>query len=151
MSIFEEKVVPFEGLGDIKLLSTLDDVKNYLSKNKIQYKIEFRSNKGCDPEVPWILLRVDDSIIFKFAKNKLWQIFLEEKFSGSLPNGIKIGMKMDDALKIDPSLRFDDWNEDFESENGYWLEDDLDNNTVLSITIFIKEAMDEETFFRYEW
>ena len=38
-----------------------------------------------------------------------------------------------------------------ESDNGYWLEDDLTNNTVLSISVFIKEVLDEDVFYRYEW
>ena len=151
MNILKEKIVPYEGIGGIKLLSTLDDVKKYLDENNIKYTSEYQSNKGCDPEVPWILLHIENSIILKFAKNKLWQIFLEENYSGSLPNGIQIGMPMEKALKIDPSLSFDDWNEDYQSENGYWIEDNLDNNTVLSITIFIKEVLEEEVFYRYEW
>ena len=60
-------------------------------------------------------------------------------------------MPLDEALKIDPSLKFNDWDEDFESLKGYRIEDNLDNNTVLSISIFIKEALDDEIFFRYEW
>lgn len=55
-------------------------------------------------------------------------------------------MKLDEALAIDPDLEYDDWEEDYQSPHGYWLEDDLDNGTVMSITIFIKEALDEELF-----
>ena len=58
------------------------------------------------------MIRIDGSITLSFAKNKLWQIFVEEKFEGSLPSGIKIGTSMDEAIKIDPSLRYGDWNED---------------------------------------
>ena len=58
---------------------------------------------------------------------------------------------MDEAIKIDPSLRYGDWNEDYQSERGYWLEDNLDDGTVLSMTIFIKEVMDDAVFFKYEW
>ena len=97
------------------------------------------------------MIHIDGSITLSFAKNKLWRIFVEEKFEGSLPNGIKIGTPMNEVLKIDPSLKFDDWNEDYQSDNGYWIEDNLDNNTVLSITIFIKEVLDDDVFYRYEW
>ncbi len=151
MNILQENLVPFEGLGDIKLLSSFEDIKNYLKNNDINYTIEFQSNKGCNPEVPWTMVHINDSITLSFAKNKLWQIYVEKKYNGFLFNGIKIGMPMDEALKIDPTLKFDDWNEDFQSEKGYWLEDNLDDDTVLSITIFIKEVMDDETFFKYEW
>ena len=151
MNLLQEKLVPFEGLGDIKLLSSFDEVKNYLKNNKIKFTVEFQSNKGCNPEVPWTMIHIDGSITLSFAKNKLWQIFVEEKFEGSLPNGIKIGTPMNEVLKIDPSLKFDDWNEDYQSDNGYWIEDNLDNNTALSITIFIKEVLDDDVFYRYEW
>ena len=151
MNILQEKIIPFEGLGQIKLLSSTQDVQEYLKTNHIKFSIEYQSNKGCDPEVPWTMIHIQDSITLSFAKDKLWEIYVEEKFSGTLPNGIKIGMPLEEALKIDPSLKYDDWNEDYHSENGYWIEDNLDNNTVLSITIFIKEVLDEEVFYRYEW
>ena len=32
-----------------------------------------------------------------------------------------------------------------------WLEDELDNNTVISISIFIKEALDDDLFDNYKW
>jgi hypothetical protein len=151
MELLNQTIHPFNGLDDIKLLESFDEVKEYLKQNNIKYSVEHQSNKGCDPEVPWEIIHIDNSISLMFAKNKLWQIYLEENFTGSLPNGIKIGMKMDDALKIDSSLKFDDLNEDYESESGYWLEDNIDDNTVLSIAIFIKEVLHDETFFKYNW
>lgn len=151
MNILEEKVIPFEGLGNIKLLSSIDDIKDYLKTNNVNFKIEYQSNKGCEPEIPWTMIHIENSITLSFAKGKLWEIFLEENYSGSLPNGIKIGMKMDEALKLDSTLKYDDWNEDFHSDKGYWIEDNLENNTVLSITIFIKEVLDEDLFYKYEW
>ena len=151
MKLLEQNVRPFEGLDEIKLLSSLDDVKNYLKKNNIRFTVEYQSNKGCEPEIPWIILHVENSISLMFAKDKLWQIYLEEKYAGSLPNGIRIGMPVEEALKIDPSLKYNDWDEDFESDDGYWIEDDLANNTVLSIAVFIKEVLDDDIFYRYEW
>lgn len=151
MKILEQNVLPFDGLNDIKLLSSINDVKKYLIENNIKFAVEYQSNKGCNPEVPWVILHIENSISLMFAKDKLWQIYLEGKYSGSLPNGIKIGTKMKDALKIDPTLKYDDWNEDFESADGYWLEDNLDDNSVLSIAIFIKETLDDDSFFSYEW
>lgn len=151
MNILEEKIIPFEGLGQIKLLSSLDDVKKILTQNKIKYTTEYQSNKGCNPEVPWTKLCIDNSITLIFAKNKLFEIYCIGKFSGTLPNGIKLGMKMDEALRINSTLKFDDWNEDYSSDNGYWIEDNLDDNTILSISVFIKEILDDKIFFKYEW
>ena len=54
------------------------------------------------------MIHIENSITLSFAKGKLWEIFLEENYSVSLPNGIKIGMKMDEALKLDSTLKYDD-------------------------------------------
>ena len=69
MDILQEKLIPFEGLGDIKLLSSFEEVKDYLKKNNINFSIEYQSNKGCKPEVPWTMIRIDGSITLSFAKN----------------------------------------------------------------------------------
>lgn len=34
---------------------------------------------------------------------------------------------------------------------GYWLEDNINDNSVISISIFIKEAIDDDLFDKYEW
>ena len=60
-------------------------------------------------------------------------------------------MTMEDAISFDPSLVYNDDEEDYESELGYWVEDDLDTNRIMRITIFIKEVLDEEVFFTYDW
>ncbi len=151
MNLLKEKLIPFDGLGEIKLLSSFEYVKNILKMEKINFSIAYQPNKGCNPEVPWTIIYVENSISLTFAKEKLWRITCKEKFVGSLENGIKLGMPLKEALKIDTSLIFDDWNEVYESREGYWLEDNLDNNTVLSFTIFIKEALDDDVFFKYDW
>ena len=60
-------------------------------------------------------------------------------------------MPIEEAMEIDPKLEWNDWDEDFQSPDGYWLEDELDNNTVISISIFIKEALDDDLFDNYKW
>lgn len=151
MNILKENLIPFEGLGEIKLLSSFEEVKKILKTNNINFRIVCQPNKGCTPEVPWTIIHIDNSVSLTFAKNKLWRIYCYGDFNGSLDNGVKIGMSMDDVFSIDPSLNFDDLNEVYESNEGYWLEDNLDNNTVLSFTIFIKEALDDDLLYRYEW
>lgn len=68
-----------------------------------------------------------------------------------LPNGIRIGIPFDKALEIDPSLKYNDEYEDYDSKLGYRVENNLENNTILSISIFIKETLNDEKFFKYEW
>jgi hypothetical protein len=64
----------------------------------------------------------------------------------SLTNGIKIGTPIEDALLIDNTIKYDDWEEEYVSEKGYWLE----TEEVISIAIFIKEVEDD-VFYSYEW
>lgn len=45
MNILEEKAVPFEGLGNIKLLSSIDDVKAYLKTNNVNLKLNINPIK----------------------------------------------------------------------------------------------------------
>lgn len=122
-----------------------------LKSEKINYTVEVWPNKGCTPEVAWKIVHIENSLNLFFAKDKLFKIYIDGTFNGTLPNGIKIGMTMSEAQCIDSSLLYDDWNEDWSSENGYWLEDDIDSNTVMSITIFIRELLDDDVFDRYEW
>ena len=76
---------------------------------------------------------------------------MENDFVGKLDNGICIKMPMEKVLEIDPTLEFDDWEEDYQSKNGYWIEDNLDDKTVLTISIFIPEILDDDVFDSYAW
>ena len=78
-------------------------------------------------------------------------MYVEHPYEGELPNGIRVGMNIDDAIKIDNQLSFDDWEEEWISPNGYWIEDSIDNNTVLNISVFIPELLDDELFDKYNW
>ena len=58
---------------------------------------------------------------------------------------------IEEALSIDPTLAYNEEEEDYGSEEGYWMEDNLETEKVMSITIFIKELLDDDLFFTYEW
>ena len=147
----ELNMTPYVGIGDIKLMAKLDDVRAYFKANKIPHQMEVWPHKGCTPEVPWTILRVEGCLSFFFAKGFLWKIEAENDYAGSLPNGIKIGMSLDEARRIDPSLNYDDWNEDWQSEQGYWIIDFVETGKIVYIGIFIKEVLDEDLFDAYEW
>lgn len=142
---------PFIGVDNYKLLSTEKEIVNILKIEKISFEKEIWSNEECTIKEPWTVLRADNSMSFFFAKDKLFKIFMQIGFDGSLPNGISIGTDIEEAQKTDETLRFDDWNEDWSSDEGYWLEDDIDTKKIISITIFIKELLDDDLFDKYEW
>ena len=149
--LLNEKIVPFIGVGDFKLYMTIEEAKSIIKKENAKFSMEIWDNKGCVPEVSWIIIRVENGINMFFAKNKLFKIYMENDFVGKLDNGICINMPMEKVLKIDPTLEFDDWNEIYQSKKGYWIEDNLENKTVLTISIFIPEVLDDDAFDSYEW
>ena len=151
MKMIESNIIPFSGNTYLSFDMSYDDVKRLLKDNNIKYKVDVLPNKGCTPEVPWTIIRVQNVISIYFAFNKMFKIEFDEGYTGKLENGIYIGMPIEDALSIDPTLAYNDEEEDYGSEEGYWLEDNLETNTVMSITIFIKELLDEDLFFTYEW
>lgn len=144
-------VIPYKGFDDINFKMSFDEVKDYLRNNNIKFNTENWPNKGCDPEVAWDIIRVGKNISIYFAKNRMFKIYFENDFSGTLENGISLGMNIKDAELLDSSILYDDWEEIYTSELGYWLEDDVESGEIISITIFIKELENEDLFFKYDW
>ena len=149
-SLFSEKIVPYHGIDTITLGMTLSEVRNYLKNNKIPFNQAMESNKECTPPIPWISITVDDSLSMSFVKDVLFEISFEGKYAGTLPNGVGVGMSMKELEDIDDTLKYDDDDEMFVSENGYWIIDDIDSGKVKTITIFL-EDVNSDDFFDYEW
>ena len=149
--LLNSKIEPYVGVGDIKLYMTVEEVKAIIKHSKLRFSMEVWNNKGCTPDDPWTIIRVENSLHMFFVRNRLFKIYMEKDFSGKLDNGICINMPMEKVLEIDPTLEFDDWEEDYQSKNGYWIENNLDDKTVLTISIFIPEILDDDVFDSYEW
>lgn len=147
-------IIPYVGTGIFKLDASYDEVKSLLAEQNISYTEEISQPNDIDP--PWYIIGIskagekDDVMSITFAKNRLFRICLYEGFEGKLPNGIHIGMPLDEAQRIDPTLTFDDWDEMFISANGYWTEDDVNTKKLCWITIFIP-ALESDDFFDYKW
>ena len=143
-------IIPFTGTDTITFDMTYDQVRNRLKESKIGYNVELRQNKGCTPEVPWTIIRANNSVSVFFANDKMFKI----DFGSSnwiLNNGVKVGMRIEDALRIDSTLEYDDLEEYYKSSNGYWLFTNSDSDTVSNITVFIKAVLDDDVFFSYNW
>lgn len=149
--LLKSKIEPFVGVGNFKLYMTIQEAKNIIKEEKYNFSTEVWSNKGCVPSVPWTIIRVENSVHMFFAKDKLFKIYVENDFEGALDNGIHIRMPMEKVLEIDSTIEFDDWNEIYQSKNGYWIEDNLEDSTVLTISVFIRELLDDNIFDSYEW
>lgn len=151
MNLLNERIKPYSGIGNITFRMSYDETREYLKANSIKYSVDLWDNKGCDPEVPWKIIRIDDCISLFYAKGKMFKICLENNYTGLLENGIRIGMSINEAQEIDPSIIFEDDEEYYSSDLGYWLEDDIETKAIISITIFIKEILDDDLFFSYQW
>ena len=146
-----KKIIPFVGYGEYVFSMTLDEVRQKLNKEGIRFRQEHWNNKGCTPEVAWDIIRINNTMSMFFAKNKMFKIYFESPDIWQLENGIEIKMTIEDAQKIDNSLKYNDDEEDYESPNGYWIEESLESGKIESITIFIKEVLDDEEFYSYSW
>lgn len=148
---YSDSIIPYEGIDSFRFGQSIEAIRKELKDKKISFNQSVDPHKGCTPEIPWTFIEIGKSITLCFVKEILFEIVLENDFEGKLPNGIKIGMNMDEANRIDNTLQYNDDDEDFISEMGYWIEDDLNTNKVISITVYVKEADDNDSFFKYEW
>ena len=147
-----DAIIPYEGTDSIELYQNISVMRRFLANAGIKYREEVWSSSYETIPNPWTVLIIDDVMSLFFAKNsKLFKIVLWKDYQGSLPNGIHTRMKLSEAQQIDPDLVFDDWNEDYESPLGYWIEDDIDTGEVDSISIFIRELLDEDNFDYCNW
>ena len=146
-----QTIIPFAGTDMITFDMTYDQVRNVLKESKIVFNVDLRPNKGCTPEVPWKIIRTNNSISVFFANDKMFKINCGSSSEGILNNGIKVGMSIEDAMKIDPTLEYDEFEEYYVSSNGYWLFVDSGSDTISDITVFIKAVLDDEIFFSYKW
>ena len=143
---------PHEGVGRITLYDKYDYVLNILNKNKIKYHIDIQDNSACTVNFNWRIIVVEGCLYLYFSEgnNKLFKISVENNKDIILPNSIHVGMKTDDALKIDQNLKFNDWDEIYESGNDYYLEDSLITGNIESLNIYIKE-LDDDDFDYCRW
>ena len=142
------QIIPYEGTGIFKFSESYETIKSKLNELKIPYSEEIWDGTGY--EIQWTVITVEESVRLFFAKNKLFKIILQNNFKGSLPNSINLDTDIEEAQEIDETLMFNDWDEIFESDNGYWVEDNLDTKKLLSISIFIP-AVERDDFYEYNW
>ena len=144
-------LIPFKGFEDYQLMQTVNQIKKQLTLDREVFEEEYWDNKELTNPVPWTVIKTTSGISFFFANDKLFKIYVEDNNEFALDNGIQIGMPLEKAREIDLELSYDDWNEDWNSPKGYWLEDSIDTGNIVSITIFINAVMDDEVFDKYEW
>lgn len=149
---YREQLVPFNGTESFNLYQDFSVATAILDQSKIGYIVELWESTSETVPNPWKVIVVENVISLFFAKNnKLFKIVVWDNYKGSLPNGISTGMDIATAQAIDSSLVYNDWNEDYESDNGYWIEDDVETKKIMSISIYIREVLDEDDFDYCRW
>ncbi|MBR4587571.1 MAG: hypothetical protein IKO30_04555 [Lachnospiraceae bacterium] len=147
----QEKIEPYIGLESFKFGDTLSEVRNKLKSDKIAFSQSVDPHKGCQPEVAWTFIEINKSITLCFALDVLFEIVLEGQYVGSTPEGFFVGMPFQKLLELDKTLEYNEDDEDYISEKGYWFEENIETGKVASITVFIPEANDNNEFFGYNW
>lgn len=65
-------------------------------------------------------------------------------------NKFGVGTKAQDFMKIEPSFKYDDFEEVYESNKGVFIETDAVEDTAVWISVYVKE-MDEPDFNDGNW
>lgn len=137
-------IIPFEGLGGIKLYSTREELKDILSLDGVESEII------CNE---WIEYDIQNSVALTFhlTNNKLFRIVALDNYQGKLFGKIGIGTTEEEMLAIEPSFVFEDFEEVWESEKGVIAETHCATNSVWRIIVYIPEMMSDDFFDVCNW
>lgn len=137
------RIKPWIGLGGFELYTHISQLVNVLVDEKSKSQL-----------LGLFLLRyeIDNKLIlwFNVVNGKLFKITACDGYTGVLDNGIHIGMNIDEALKLDDELVYDEFEEVYESVKGVYLETDPLTNQIKWISVFIKE-INSESFENGTW
>lgn len=135
-------IIPYGGLGGIRLYSTIEDLADIL-----QYDANPSILHG-----EWIKYDIHDCIelFFHLRNRKLFRITTLDKYKGELFGGISVGSTEDDILTIEPSFVYDEFEEVWETPKGAFIEMEPSTNTVKWISVYIKE-LNSEDFNKADW
>ena len=136
-------IIPFEGLGGIKLYSTQEELKDILFLPNVISRIYFE--RTIRYEIPDTAL-----LFFDIEKNKLFKVTATGKYQGKVFDKIKIGMTEEELLEAEPSFVYDDFEEVWISDKGIFIEMDPETNKVMWISVYIPE-LDTEDFEKGNW
>ena len=125
-------IIPYEGMGGIKLYSTIKDLKETLIGDNV--KATVLNNL-------WIRYEISDYLylFFSLLNGKLFKITTLSGYKGLLWGKIKVGMKAEEFIKIEPSFRYDDFEEVYECDKGVFIETDVDEDRALWISVYVRD------------
>ena len=136
-------IVPYEGLGGIKLYSTRDELKNILDYIGVIEKDLW--GKIICYEIPNKI-----ALFFDIARSKLFKITALSEYKGKVFEKVGIGMTEKELLEAEPSFVYDDFEEVWVSDKGILIEMDPETNRVMWISIYISE-LNIEDYEKSRW
>ncbi len=136
-------IIPYEGMGRIKLYSTIRDLKDLLGSAEV---------KGVMLNNLWVRYEIDNCmyLFFHLVNGKLFKITTLDEYKGKLFDKISVGMKETDFLEFDNSFVYDEFEEVFESDKGVFIETDVVEHTARWISVFVKE-LESDDFEEGNW
>lgn len=130
-------IIPLEGLGGIKLYSTIDELKDILSLKGVE----------CDSGYGQIHYNIQDEIglVFNAYNKKLIIISAKSGYKGKLFSKIGLGMPEEEFLKLCPNFVFEDFEEIWiDYDNCISVVTDAGNSEIMKINLFIPESKLED-------
>lgn len=132
-------IIPFEGLGGIKLYSTKEELRDILSLDDVESKIFYNA---------WIEYDIQNSVelLFHIKNDKLFLIRTLDNYKGKLFGKIGVGTTEEEMLETEPSFVYDDFEEVWKSDKGIIVETDAVTNRARWISVYIPETLSDDFF-----
>ena len=144
---FYAPIIPYVGMANIKLYSTIEELQPILSL------YDAKANYICDEFVRYDI-GLELLLFFHRKNNKLFKITTEKNYKGTLFEKIKVGMRETDLVTIDSSFVYDDFEEIWVSSKGVFIEAEIEHSystaVIRWISVFISE-LENEDFNECEW
>lgn len=126
-------IIPYEGLGGIKLYSTREELKDILVSECIEYNKKYGSIQ--------CTLKNNVSLVFNEKNQKLRLISAEVGYKGKLYEKIGLGMLEKEFFKLCPNFVFEDFEELWiDYQNCISIVTDAESSEIIQINLFIPES-----------
>lgn len=136
-------IIPYIGLGDIKLYSTREELRDLLSLDGVDSMMITEN---------WIRYDICNTVelFFHLGNDKLFRISTLDNYQGKLFEKIGVGTTAEEISKLDSSFIYNEFEEVWESDKGVFIETDAETNKVRWISVYIPE-LDLDDFEECKW
>ena len=131
-------IIPWDGMGGIKLYSTIKELREIL-ENDEDVSVVVYHNIWAKYTIKGIM-----ELFFHLGNGKLFKIVTLEGYKGKLFDKIGVKTLEHQLLEIEPSFIYDDFEEVFESEKGVFLQTNPATTEATWITVYVKELFDSD-------